>query len=95
MTDRYRQMADHYGTAIVPTRVRKAARQGGSGIGGEHGQQAGDRLSGRGSVHGPGRLNDAIGERVHEIATTSAVPTGPPFRAVHRRGSAGADPAAG
>ena len=36
VTDRHRQMADHYGTAIVTGSANP--RQGRVGIGGEHGQ---------------------------------------------------------
>ncbi len=67
VTDRYQQMADHYGTAIVPTRVRKPR----------------DKASVESAVNTVNKrvigylaedvwttlveLNDAIAERVHEI----------------------------
>ncbi|MEI2643158.1 MAG: hypothetical protein V9G10_12760 [Candidatus Nanopelagicales bacterium] len=52
---RYQQLADHYGTAIVPAQGAQAAGQGCGGEGRGRGQQAGDRLPGRGGVDEPGR----------------------------------------
>ncbi|MCB9427703.1 MAG: IS21 family transposase [Actinobacteria bacterium] len=67
VTDRYRQMADHYGTAIVPTRVRKprdkaavesAVNTVNKRVIGYLAEEVFTALA---------ELNDAIGERVHEI----------------------------
>lgn len=98
VNERYRQMADHYGTAIVPARVKKprdkageeATRQGCCGVGGQHGEQAGDRLPARRDVDDAGRA-----ERGHRRAGLGDQPRpspgrrDDPFRAVHRRGGAG------
>jgi transposase len=67
VTDRYRQMADHYGTAIVPTRVRKPRDKASveSGVNtvnkrviGYLAEEVWTTLA---------ELNEAIDERVHEI----------------------------
>ena len=67
LTDRYRQLADHYGTAVVPARVRKprdkaavesAVNVVNKRVIGYLAEETWTSLS---------ELNEAIGQRVHEI----------------------------
>ncbi|MEI2641453.1 MAG: IS21 family transposase [Candidatus Nanopelagicales bacterium] len=91
VTDRYQQMADHYGTAIVPTRVRKprdkaavesAVNTVNKRVIGYLAEEVWTTLA---------ELNDAIDERVHEINHDIRRADGThPVRAVHRRGGTGA-----
>ena len=96
VTDRYQQMADHYGTAIVPTWVRKPRDKAAveSAV-----NTVNKRVIGY-LAEEVGRpwpnLNDAIDERGMRSTTTSAAPTAIDLvPAVHRRGSTGAGRAAG
>lgn len=67
VNDRYRQMADHYGTAIVPARVRKPRDKAAveSAVGTVNKRVIGYLLEERWTSLA--ELNEAITERVHEV----------------------------
>ncbi len=87
VNDRYRQMADHYGTAIVPARVRRPRDKAAVESAVNTVQQTRPRVPARGGVDESGRA-----ERGHRRAGQRGQPRASsgrrehPVPAIHRRG---------